>query len=46
LTIDPLYVSIFNEGKDHFEVAAGEYRIWAGASSRNLPLFQTVVIGD
>ena len=46
LAIDPLYISIFNEGKDSFEVAGGDYKIWAGASSRNLPLSQSVKIAD
>jgi beta-glucosidase-like glycosyl hydrolase len=44
LTIDPLYLSIFNESKDSFEMAAGDYKIWAGASSRSLPLSETVKI--
>ena len=46
LTIDPLYLSIFNEGKSSFEVAGGEYKIWAGGSSRSLPLSQAVTIGN
>ena len=46
ITIDPLYLSIFNEGKNSFEVAGGDYKIWAGGSSRNLPLSQTVQIGN
>jgi beta-glucosidase len=46
ITIDPLYLSIFNEGKNSFEVAGGDYKIWAGGSSRSLPLSQTVQIGN
>ena len=46
LTIDPLYLSVFNEGKDSFEVPSGGYTIWAGGSSRTLPLSQAVQIGD
>ena len=46
LTIDPLYLSIFNEGKNSFEMAGGDYKIWAGASSRSLPLSETVKIGN
>jgi hypothetical protein len=42
LTVDPLYLSIFNEAKDSFEIAAGEYKILAGASSRTLPLTETL----
>ena len=46
IAIDPLYLSIFNEGKNSFEVAGGAYKIWAGGSSRNLPLSQAVQIGN
>jgi beta-glucosidase len=46
ITVDPLYLSIFNEGKNSFEVAGGAYKIWAGGSSRNLPLSQAVQIGN
>ena len=44
LTIDPLYLSIFNVSSDKFEVAGGEYKILAGASSRTLPLSEAVKI--
>jgi beta-glucosidase len=46
ITIDPLYLSVFNEGKNSFEVAGGDYKIWAGGSSRSLPLSQAVQIGN
>jgi beta-glucosidase len=46
IAIDPLYLSVFNEGKNSFEVAGGEYKIWAGGSSRSLPLSQAVQIGN
>jgi len=46
LTIDPLYLSIFDEAKDAFAVTQGEYKIWAGGSSRDLPLSQTVRIDN
>jgi beta-glucosidase len=46
IAIDPLYLSIFNEGKNSFEVAGGDYKIWAGGSSRSLPLSQAVQIGN
>ncbi len=38
LTLDPLYLSIFNAGKDAWELLPGEYKVFAGASSRNTPL--------
>jgi hypothetical protein len=44
LTIDPLYLSIFNVSSDKFEVAGGEYKILAGGSSRTLPLSEAVKI--
>ena len=46
MTIDPLYLSVFNEGKNSFEVTGGDYKIWAGGSSRSLPLSQAVQIGN
>jgi beta-glucosidase len=46
IAIDPLYLSVFNEGKNSFEIAGGDYKIWAGGSSRNLPLSQAVQIGN
>jgi hypothetical protein len=42
LTIDPLMLSIFNVDKDSFEIAGGDYKILAGASSRTLPLTESV----
>jgi beta-glucosidase len=46
IAIDPLYLSIFNEGKNYFDVAGGDYKIWAGGSSRSLPLSQAVQVGN
>jgi beta-glucosidase len=42
LTVDPLYLSIFDEANDCFDIAAGEYKILAGASSKTLPLTETL----
>jgi len=44
LNIDPVMLSIFNDSKDSFEVAPGEYKVLAGASSRSLPLTQTLTL--
>jgi beta-glucosidase len=44
LTIDPLYLSIFDEAKDSFEVSGGTYKIWAGGSSKSLPLTQALQV--
>jgi len=46
LSIDPLHLSVFNEQKDQWELVAGEYKIWAGPSSRALPLSATVKIAQ
>jgi beta-glucosidase len=44
IATDPLYLSVFDEAKDSFEVTDGDYKIWVGGSSRSLPLSQTVQI--
>ncbi len=44
LTIDPLMISIFNDPTDSWQVVPGEYKILAGASSRDLPLTQAVTL--
>ncbi len=46
LAIDPLYLSIFDESSNRFEVPGGGYKIWAGGSSGSLPLTQAVEIGN
>jgi beta-glucosidase len=46
LTLDPHYLSIFNADKGGWELVAGDYKVWVGSSSRNLPLSETVKIGD
>ncbi|HEY1807973.1 MAG TPA: glycoside hydrolase family 3 C-terminal domain-containing protein [Acidobacteriaceae bacterium] len=42
VTIDPTYLSIFNVQKNSFELAPGDYMIFAGSSSADLPLSKTV----
>jgi len=42
LTIDPVYLSYFNESADHWQIAPGSYKIMAGSSSRDLPLSQAI----
>ncbi len=46
LPVDPFHLSVFNEGKDAWELTTGEYKFWAGGSSRDLPLSQTVKVGE
>jgi beta-glucosidase len=38
LTLDPLYLSIFNTDKDSWELPAGDYKVLVGKSSRETPL--------
>ena len=44
LPLDPRYLSIFNTGKDAWELVPGEYTLQAGGSSRDLPLQGSVRI--
>ncbi len=45
LRIDPLYLSIFDEGRDAWQLAPGDYTFWVGGSSRSLPLSAKVTLG-
>jgi beta-glucosidase len=44
LTLDPLYLSIFNVDKDGWELLPGDYKVSVGGSERSTPLAQTVRI--
>jgi len=46
LTLDPHYLSIFNPDKDAWELVPGDYKVWVGGSSRDLPLSETVKLGQ
>ena len=46
LTLDPLGLSVFNAGKDHWEILPGNYRVFVGGSSRSTPLQETVGIEE
>ena len=46
LTLDPHYLSIFDPDKDAWELVPGEYKVWVGGSSRDLPLSETVKVGQ
>jgi beta-glucosidase len=42
--VEPRMLSVFNPDKNLWEVAPGEYEVWAGRSSRDLPLSATIVL--
>ncbi|MEO8735339.1 MAG: glycoside hydrolase family 3 C-terminal domain-containing protein [Edaphobacter sp.] len=42
LTLDPLYLSIFDTAKDGWQLLPGDYKIMAGASSSDTPLSATL----
>jgi beta-glucosidase len=44
LTIDPLYLSIFNVKKNSFELLPGDYKIYLGGSSSDTPLTTSWVV--
>jgi len=46
VTLDSNYLSIFNADKDSWELAPGEYKVWVGGSSRDLPLSKAITLSD
>ncbi|HEX5424181.1 MAG TPA: glycoside hydrolase family 3 C-terminal domain-containing protein, partial [Candidatus Acidoferrales bacterium] len=44
VTIEPLYLKIYDEASDSWKLAPGTYTFMVGGSSRNLPLTQTVTL--
>ena len=42
--VEPQMLSVFNPDKNLWEVAPGEYKVWAGGSSRDLPLSATIAL--
>jgi beta-glucosidase len=44
VNVEPLYLSIFNEQKDGWQVVAGDYKVLVGGSSKTLPLSNTVAL--
>jgi beta-glucosidase len=42
--VEPQMVSVFNPDKNLWEVVPGEYKVWAGGSSRDLPLRATIAL--
>jgi beta-glucosidase len=44
--VEPQMVSIFDPDKNVWEVVPGEYKVWAGRSSRDLPLSATIALSS
>lgn len=44
LTVDPLFVSVFETASDNWQVLPGDYTVSAGSSSRDLPLTTKVTV--
>jgi beta-glucosidase len=44
VNVEPLFLSIFNEQKDGWQVVAGDYKVMVGGSSKALPLTDTVKV--
>jgi beta-glucosidase len=42
--VETLMLSVFNADKNVWEIVPGEYRVWAGGSSRDLPLSATITL--
>jgi beta-glucosidase len=42
VNVEALYLSIFNEQKDGWQIAGGDYKVLVGGSSKALPLTDTV----
>jgi beta-glucosidase len=42
VNVEPLFLSVFNEQKDGWQVVAGDYKVLVGGSSHTLPLTDTV----
>ena len=45
IDVDPLYLSVFDIETDKWKVVPGNYEVWAGTSSKTLPLKALVKIG-
>jgi len=43
--VEPLFLSLFNVDSNAWEQVPGDYKVWVGGSSRDLPLSATVKLG-
>jgi beta-glucosidase len=46
VNVNPQMLSIFNLDKNSWEIVPGEYKVWVGQSSRDLPLNATIALGS
>ena len=44
VTVDPEMMSIFNVDKDAWELVPGDYHVYVGGSSRDLPITGTLAV--
>ncbi|MFY9746896.1 MAG: glycoside hydrolase family 3 C-terminal domain-containing protein [Acidobacteriaceae bacterium] len=42
--VEPLFLSIYSVDSSRFQLVQGEYKIWAGSSSRDLPLSAAITL--
>ena len=40
--VEPLFLSVFSEQKNSWQVVGGDYKVMVGGSSKSLPLADTV----
>ncbi|MBV8114468.1 MAG: glycoside hydrolase family 3 C-terminal domain-containing protein [Silvibacterium sp.] len=44
--VEPLFLSIFDTNQNRWQLLPGEYKLWVGSSSRDLPLSSTIQLGS
>ncbi|MDR3726639.1 MAG: glycoside hydrolase family 3 C-terminal domain-containing protein [Terracidiphilus sp.] len=45
IQVEPLFLSIYSVDKNGWEIVPGDYKVWVGGSSRDLPLNAAVKLG-
>jgi beta-glucosidase len=46
ISLDPEYLSVFDVNKDNWDLVPGDYKVYVGGSSENLPLNGTIAINE
>jgi beta-glucosidase len=44
VNVDPQMLSVFNVDKNAWQIVPGEYKVWVGGSSRDLPLSTAIAL--